>query len=81
MSVFTDWLSAIRGTSDLLAGRKKKDPTLPKPCPCCGSEAELETMCDYWYTVECVVCGVRTDMHPTEEEAMATWNKRREIHD
>lgn len=49
-------------------------------CPFCGSEARLLPMPNArdWWRVQCVrwQCGGTTYATPSEEEAVAAWNRR-----
>lgn len=57
-----------------------------KPCPFCGSEAEIFTMYGDYATCDVVVCktdGCRgskdyawSDIRCTEDDAIKLWNKR-----
>lgn len=52
-----------------------------KPCPCCGSRAEMRQNSEGWTWVECALCGLATmyrishtrDCRPLAADA---WNKR-----
>ena len=48
-----------------------------KLCPRCGGEGKVVYDAPYWFVycavVECVRC---TDCYPSEEEAVAEWNRR-----
>ena len=56
-----------------------------KPCPFCGSEANLETLEGYCtncmnnpddYAVQCNDCVSSTDRYSVPEEAIKAWNTR-----
>ena len=52
-----------------------------KHCPFCGGSCEVNTReyGDYstkHFFVECLACGMGTMDHDTEDQAIATWNKR-----
>lgn len=49
-------------------------PTI-KPCPFCGGKAKFKNV-PSWYWLGCVDCKVETETYPSEEEAIAIWNKR-----
>lgn len=50
------------------------------PCKGCGaSEGTNQVMCDQWgdgYMVQCFTCGEISDVLPTEEEAIKSWNSQ-----
>lgn len=48
-----------------------------KPCPCCGSNAEMVEVTEFYFT-RCKECGLNTQMYETPEEAKAVWNRRPE---
>jgi len=48
-----------------------------KPCPFCGSKAELLNMGeDFPHIVVCTNCGSAGATYETEQEAIEAWNKR-----
>ena len=50
------------------------------PCPFCGGEAKTSRglhKYDCW-GIWCPTCGVRTDLYPSEREAIEAWNTRYE---
>lgn len=49
-----------------------------KPCPFCGSEADLFTLAKSMYTVDCTNtdCLAGSGIGHTEEEAVELWNRR-----
>ena len=47
-----------------------------KPCPFCGSQAQIRSMDEYYYAVECQkLCG-GTRFVKNKEKAIEIWNKR-----
>jgi Lar family restriction alleviation protein len=49
-----------------------------KPCPFCGSIAELKRNDDYCHYVECSKCFTFNMQHSTEAEAIEAWNTRQQ---
>jgi len=53
-----------------------------KPCPFCGSEAEIEyeendfAVKDNWVKVQCTECGGNSGWYLLESQARTMWNKR-----
>jgi transcription elongation factor Elf1 len=51
-----------------------------KSCPMCGSDNLCTRACGGWWGIQCLTCGVRTQLEPnggsTREEAVAAWNRR-----
>lgn len=50
-----------------------------RPCPCCGSRAELRHTSGWDYYVKCTnaSCGLRTkNCHENENGAVIIWNRR-----
>lgn len=53
-----------------------------KPCPCCGSKAEVHDTLDHWdgvmhiYQVRCSKCGLMTAKFRTSKWAKEAWNRR-----
>ncbi len=47
-----------------------------KPCPFCGSEAEIRAYTATTQFVQCIKCNAGTTACETSEEACLLWNKR-----
>lgn len=46
-----------------------------KPCPFCGAAARIESLLSGPY-VTCIACGGETRCYSTQDQAIATWNRR-----
>lgn len=47
-----------------------------KPCPFCGSRADVFQTLNGYHCVQCVVCGCGTLNTRNEEIAVKAWNRR-----
>lgn len=46
------------------------------PCPFCGYDADVKTLPDGLYYVQCNACQAATDQAEEMEMAVALWNER-----
>jgi len=47
-----------------------------KPCPFCGSKAEIYQDYEGSWTIECTVCFARSWPRKDKEQAIEAWNRR-----
>ena len=52
-----------------------------KPCPFCGSTAELYVSYEGRYTVRCNYCRIGTVLTKNEQDAIELWNHKTEVTD